>query len=178
MTRRVLLVAVFSALVVAPLGCRALREMGNTAPPGIVVAIAPFKCNGDPLIGESVQDCFVDVFFRSTSAKPVKGENGEIVIVGVVTMSMGGTGNSEASMGGYAGGGFAGVGGSASGTSASGNYASGITVQATRNGELIATYSAGQDLRDGVLLSPVALATKAAIQVSTVLVRQNQIGRP
>jgi hypothetical protein len=69
------------------------------------------------------------------------------------------------------------VGGSSSGSSASGTYVTGITVQAYKNGELIATHSVGQDLGKGSLISPVSLAKNAANYISTILVRQNEIGR-
>lgn len=158
-------------------GCAKLKEMDNTAPPGRVVAISPFKCNCEPIVRESVQDSFVDVFFKYTNAKPVKGENGDITIVGIITMEEGHTGRTK---GGVFGGGSSGsvaIGGSSSGASASGTYISGITVQAYKNGELVATHSVGQNLGKGVLFSPVSIANDAARYISTILVRQNEIGR-
>ena len=59
------------------------------APPGRIVAISLFKCNCEPLVQEAVQDSFIDVFFTETNAKPIKGENGDITIVGIITMDEG-----------------------------------------------------------------------------------------
>ena len=161
-------------------GCAKIKNYVNNvedAPPGRIVAISLFKCNCEPLVRETVQDTFVDVFFKSTNAKPVKGENGDITIVGIITMEEGQTGHSKGSVfgGGYSG--SAAVGGSSSGSSASGTYVTGITLQAYKNGELIATHSVGQNLSKGTLISPVSLAKDAASYISTVLVRQNEIGR-
>ena len=69
----------------------------NDAPPGRIVAISLFKCNCEPLVRETVQDALVDVFFNFTNAKPVKGESGEITIVGIITMQEGQTGRSKGS---------------------------------------------------------------------------------
>ena len=158
-------------------GCATIREYGNDAPPGRIVAISLFKCNCEPLVRETVQDTFVDVFFKYTNAKPVKGENGDITIVGIITMEEGQTGRSKGSVFGGGSSGSVAVGSSTSGSSASGTYVTGITIQAYKNGELIATHSVGQNLGRGVLISPVTLATRAANYISTVLVRQNEIGR-
>ena len=145
----------------------------NDAPPGRVIAISLFKCNCEPLVRETIQDTFVDVFFKSTNAKPIKGENGDITILGIITMAEGQTGKSKGSAFGssYA------VGGSSSGSTASGSYVTGITIQAYKNNELIATHSAGQNLDSGSFVSPVHLAKDAAIYISRVLVRQHEIGR-
>jgi|GEM_PF-5718161 len=158
-------------------GCASFKEMDNYAPPGRIVAISLFKCNCEPLVQETIQSTFIDVFFKQTTAKPVKGENGEIIIEGIITLEEGQTGSSKGLILGSASSGSGTVGGSSTGSSASGTYMSGITVQAYKNGELIATYSVGQNLGRGVLLSPVTMATRAANYISTVLVRQNEIGR-
>lgn len=153
--------------------CAQLKEMDNHVPPGRVVAISSFKCNCEPLVGEAVQDTFLDVFFKRTNAKPIKGDAGDIIIVGVVTVDSGSSGQSRGSVFGSA----HGVGGGSRGVMAEGKYATGLTVQAFKNGELIATHSVGRDLRGGVLVSPVTLAYQAAEYISTVLVRQHEIGR-
>lgn len=163
------LLAAVLFLVTLFTGCARLKEMGNSAPPGRVVAISLFKSNCEPLVRESVQDTFMDIFFNKTNAKPVKGKNGDIIIEGIITIGEGHTGRSKGT--------FFGPGGEVSGTSASGTYVSGITVQAYKNGKLIATYSVGQNLGRGVLCSPIYLANKAAVYISTILVRQNEIGR-
>jgi hypothetical protein len=158
-------------------GCASIKEMGNYAPPGRIVAISPFKCTCDPLIQETLQDTFIDVFFKQTTAKPIKGEEGEITIKGTITMDEGQTGSTKGSILGIGSSSLTTLGGGSSGSSASGTYMSGITVQAYKNGELIATYSFGQNLGRGVLLSPIIMATRAANYISTILVRQNEIGR-
>lgn len=149
----------------------------NDAPPGRVIAISLFKCNCEPLVRETVQDTFVDVFFKSTNAKPIKGENGDITIFGIITMAEGQTGKSKGSAFGSSYQGSGAVGGSSSGSTASGSYVTGITIQAYKNNELIATHSAGQNLDSGSFVSPVHLAKDAASYISKVLVRQNEIGR-
>lgn len=162
-------------------GCARLKDgwsgSKNDAPPGRVVAIARFKCNCDPLVQESIQDSFVDVFFKSTNAKPIKGESGDIVISGLLTVEQGSTGTSKGELGGAGSGSFAAVGGSSKSSSAAGAYVSGITVQAYKNGQMIATYSAGQNLGEGRLISPVSLGKDAASYLAKVLVRQHEIGR-
>ena len=168
-----LLVAVLF-LVTLFTGCARLKELDNTAPPGRVVAISLFKSNSEHLVKESIQDTFMDIFFKKTNAKPVKGKNGDIVIEGIITIEEGHSRRTKGAIIGRS----SGIGGGVSGTSASGIYVSGITVQAYKNGELIATHSVGQDLGRGVLLSPIHLAKRAATYISTILVRQNEIGRP
>jgi hypothetical protein len=161
-------------------GCAKVKNYVNNvedAPPGRIVAISLFKCNCDPLDRETVQDSFVDVFFQSTNAKPVKGENGDIKIVGIITMGEGQTGRSKGSAFGSSYNGSGAVGGSSSGSSASGAYVTGITTQVYKNGELIATHSVGQNLGSGTLISLVSLAKSSASYISKVLVRQNEIGR-
>ncbi len=132
----------------------------------------------DPLVRESVQDTFVDIFFKYTNAKPLKGDSGDIVIVGVLTVEEGSTGVSKGKMSGAGSSTFAAIGGSSSGASAAGNYVSGMTFQVYKNGEMIATYSVGQNLGGGQLVSPVALGTTAAYYLSSALIRKNEIGRP
>ena len=149
----------------------------NDAPPGRIVAISLFKCNCDPLDRETVQDSFVDVFFKSTNTKPVKGEAGDITIVGIITVGEGQTGRYKGSTFGSSYSGTAAVGGSSSGSSASGVYVTGITVQAYKNGEIIATHSVGQNLGSGTLISLVSLANDAARHISAALVRQHEIAR-
>lgn len=132
-------------------GCSIFSGHRNDAPPGRIVAISLFKCNCEPIIQEAVQDSLIDVFFSETNAKPVKGENADITIVGIITMDGGQTGSSEGTVLGIG----SSVGGRTSGSSASGNYVTGITIQAYKKGELIATNSVGQDLGEGTLISPV-----------------------
>ena len=159
-------------------GCALLRDRTKDAPPGKVVAISAFKCNCDPLVRESVQDTFVDIFFKYTNAKPIKGETGDIVIVGVLTVEEGSTGVSKGKMSGAGSSTFAAIGGSSSGASAAGNYVSGMTFQVYKSGEMIATYSVGQNLGGGQLVSPIALGTTAAYYLSSALIRKNEIARP
>ena len=157
-------------------GCSVFRGDGKSAPPrppSHIVAISLFKCNCDPLVQAAVQDSLIDVFFTYTNAKPVKGENGYITIVGIITMGEGQTGHS----GGLVIGNSSGAVGSTSSSSATGNYITGITIQAYKNGELIATSSEGQDLSEGKLISPVSLAQDAVWKVVKALARQNEIER-
>lgn len=166
--------AIFTIVVVLAMpACGKLKELDNDAAPGRVVAISSFKCNCEPIVAETVQDTFLDVFFKNTNAKPVKGDRGDIVIVGVLTVDTGDSGHSRASHFGTA----HSISGGSRASMASGVYVSGITVQAYKSGELIATHSVGNNLRGGVLVAPVTLATQAAQFMSTRLVRQNEIGR-
>lgn len=158
-TIQVLIVLVLSVVLSS---CARFKEVGNYAPPGKVVAIALFKCDCDPLMRETIQDTFIDVFYKQTTAKPIKGDKGDINIVGIITFNTGQTDRVKMST---------------SRRAASDRYLSGITLQAYKDGRIIATHSEGQDLGRGVLYSPVSLAKKAARYISTVLVRQNEIGR-
>lgn len=160
-------------------GCaKIIRIIDNVPnPPPRTVAISAFKCNCDPLIKESVQDSFVDVFFKSSNARPIKGENGDVVIVGVITIGEGSTGISKGRLSGGGSSGFAAIGGSSSGSTASGAYITGITVQAYKNNEIIATYSIGQNLKGGELVSTVSMAKDAANYVAKILIRKYEIGR-
>lgn len=153
-------------------GCATIRGDGKLAPPGRIVAISLFKCKCEPLLQETVQDSLIYVFFSSTNAKPIKGENADITIVGIITMEGGQTGTSKGSVLGIG----SLLGGSTSGSSASGNYMSGITIQAYKNSALIATSSVGQDLGEGTLISPVSLAQDAVWKIIKALARQNEIG--
>ena len=141
-------------------GCSTIRGDGKLAQPGRSVAISLFKCNCEPLIQEAVQDSIVDVFFTNTNAKPIKGENGDITIVGIITMAEGQSSDSDRT----------------SSSSASGRYVTGITIQAYKKGELIATNSVGQDLGKGPLISPVSLAQDAVWPIAKSLARRNEIG--
>jgi hypothetical protein len=154
-------------------GCGKLKEAGNDAPPGRIVSVALFKSNCTPLVQEAVQAAFIDAFFTYTNAKPIKGENGYIRIEGIITIDEGQTGSSS----GLILGGRSSVGGGSSSSAASGTYVTGITIQAYKGSDMIATYSVGQDLGKGKLVSPVSLAMSAARNISTLLVRQNEIGR-
>jgi hypothetical protein len=156
-------------------GCSIFRGHRNDAPPippGRLIAISLFKCNCDPVVQEAIQDSLIGVFFTETNAKPIKGENADITIVGIITMDGGQTGSSEGKVLGIG----SSIGGRTSGSSASGNYVTGITIQAYKNGELIATNSVGQDLGKGTLISPVTFAQDAVWQIVKALVRQNEIG--
>jgi hypothetical protein len=156
-------------------GCSIFRGHHNDAPPippGRLIAISLFKCNCDPVVQEAIQDSLIGVFFTETNAKPIKGENADITIVGIITMDGGQTGSSEGKVLGIG----SSIGGRTSGSSASGNYVTGITIQAYKNGELIATNSVGQDLGKGTLISPVTFAQDAVWQIVKALVRQNEIG--
>jgi hypothetical protein len=157
-------------------GCGAMRGEVKPVPPVRIVAISLFKCNCESVIQETVQDTFIHEFFQETNAKPIKGENGDITIVGTIAMSEGQTGISKGMVLGSASSRTASIGGGSSGSSASGSYATGLTVQAFKNGELIATYSVGQDLSKGKILSPVTLAQNAAARLVKTLTRQNEIG--
>jgi len=139
-------------------GCQRFKEVDYYSRPGKVVAISLFKCDCELLEREAIQDTFIDVFYKLTDAKPIKGNTGDINIVGIITIGTGQTGHSPRS-------------------ASSGKYISGITLQAYKDGKIIATHSVGQDLGRGVLFSPVSLAKQAAQYISTVLVRQNEIGR-
>jgi hypothetical protein len=155
--------ALMAIVSIAITGCAKIQDALSDAPPGPsgrIVAIALFKCSCDDTVRETVQNSFVDTFFKSTNAKLVKGESGDIVIVGTITTQEGST-----------------AAGRRSGSASAGNYASGITVQAYKNGELIATHSVGQDLGRGRFLSTVALANQAARYLSDALVRGGEIGR-
>lgn len=160
-------------------GCSITRSIVNDAPPtppappGRIIAISLFKCNCEPLIQEAVQDSLIDVFFTETNAQPIKGENADITIVGIITMDGGQTGSSKGSVLGLG----SAIGGSSSGSSASGNYMTGITIQAYKKGELIATSSVGQDLGKGNLISPVSLAQDAVWKIVKALDRQKLIAR-
>jgi len=68
MKRYLVLLIFIPVLFTVLAGCAKLKEMDNNAPPGRVVAISSFKCNCDPLVSESVQDGFIDVFFNYTNA--------------------------------------------------------------------------------------------------------------
>lgn len=150
------------AIAGVAVGCRGPRTPLPPVPAGRVVAITLFKGEADPGLKETIQDTFVDVFFKTTNGRPVKGDAGDIVLVGTVAVQGGVSANANGS-----------------GSSASGGpFVSGITVQAFEAGELIATHSIGQDLGRGVLASPVALADRAARYVSTVLLRKGELGRP
>jgi hypothetical protein len=166
---RLVLILVFLVILG---GCTTIRNIGNNAPPGRIVAISLFKCNCEPLVQEAVQDSLVDVFFTYTNAKPIKGENGDIRIVGIITMAEGQSGSSEGKVFGSG----SAIGGKTSSTSASGSYVAGITIQAYKNGELIATHSEGQNLGSGTLTSPVSLAQDAVWYIVKPLARQNEIG--
>ena len=171
----ILIPMLFTALT----GCaRVMQVIDNVpSPPPRTVAISLFKCNCDPLVKESVQDSFVDVFFKSSNARPIKGDNGDIVIVGILTIGEGSTGTSKGRMSGGGSSGFTAIGGSSSGSSASGAYITGITVQAYKNNEIIATYSIGQNLKGGELVSTVSMAKDAASYITKVLIRKYEIGR-
>jgi len=155
---------VIALLAITLTGCGKLMELRNDAPADRVVAIDLFKCNCDPLTQESVRDSFLDVFYKTTNATPIEGNTGDIVLTGTITTSEG----SSARASGFSG--------NAS-SSAANTYVSGITVRAYKGGLLIATHSVGQDLGGGVLLSPITFGATAARYISTILVRQNEIGR-
>jgi len=165
-----MLILVFLAVLT---GCAKIKEFNNDAPSGREIGIALFKCNCTTLVQETVQDAFIDEFFTNTNSKPIKGENGYITIQGKISIEEGHTASSSGLLLGSS----SGIGGGSSGSAATGAYVTGITIQAYKNGELIATHSIGQNLGSGKLIAPVSLAKKAAKYISTVLVRQNEIGR-
>lgn len=175
--KNVLVLPIICALLLT--GCAKIRRAIDNVPepPPRTVAISVFKCNCDPLITESVQDSFVDVFFKSSNARPIKGDDGDIVIKGILTFGEGSTGASKGIILGGGSNGSATIGGGSSGSSASGIYITGITVQAHKNNEIIATYSAGQNLKGGGLVSPVSMAKNAASYISAILIRKYEIGR-
>ena len=114
MKRNPVWLALILVLVTFLGGCGKFKNYvtSNDAPPGRIVAISLFKCNCDPLDRETVQDSFVDVFFKSTNTKPVKGEAGDITIVGIITVGEGQTGRYKGSTFGSSYSGTAAVGGS------------------------------------------------------------------
>ena len=158
-------------------GCGKQKAYRNDALSKKVVAISLFKCNCDPLVKEAVQDTFLDVFFKYTNAKLVKGKSGDITIVGILTMDKGYTAQSKSSVYGGGSSAYVGVGGGSSGSSATGTYVTGITMQAYKKGELIATHSVGQNLGRGNMISAVTLSQQGARYLLKALVRQNEIGR-
>jgi len=169
---RVWLVLILVGLIFTG-GCAA---KGNLAPPGRIVAISLFKCNCDPVVQEAVRDSLVDVFFTYTNAETIKGEIGDITIVGTMTMAEGQSAIAKGKISGGGSSNFSAVGGATSSSSLSGSYASGITIQAYKNGKLIATHSAGQDIGNVALISPVSLAKAAAWYIVKPLAYQNEIG--
>ena len=96
---------------------------------------------------------------------------------GVLAMSAGSTETSKSSIGGSANQYFGTVGGGSSGASAAGAYLIGISIQAIHKGEIIATYSSGQNLRKGEIISPVLFAREAAEHIAKSLIRKREIGR-
>jgi hypothetical protein len=156
--------------------CAIIKNIGNSAPSGRIVAIPLFKCNCEPLIQEAVQDSLIDVFFTNTNAKPVKGEKGDITIVGIITMAAMQSGSSQGGIYGSSSSGSVAISGSESSNSTTGSYVAAITIQAYKNGELIATSSVGQDRGNGTLDSSVSLAQDAVWKIVKVLARQNEIG--
>jgi hypothetical protein len=180
MKKRLVLLVLMFVFVIGSLGCSVFRKKDaapptSSAPPGRLVAIARFKCNCDPLVSESIQDSFLDIFFKGTNAKLVKGEKGDIVIVGVITMESSQTtdkvfspttpeSTSDANK--------------LATSSASGAYVTGITAQAYKSGELIATQAVGQNRgEEKYIISPVNLATQAANNLLEILTGQNEIGK-
>jgi hypothetical protein len=150
-----------------------IRDAFATPVPVHTVSISLFKCNCDPIVQESIQDTFVEEFFQRTNAKVGKGDKGEITIVGVVTMDQGAESEGHSSVMGNA----YGVGGKSKNSAIVGHYISGISAQAYRNGELLATYSVGQNLGEGrPLKAPITLAHDAAYNIVWYLLHDNVIG--
>ena len=155
----------------------------------VPIAITQFNCNCDVVIKESVQDSIIDTFFKANYGKPIKGENGDIVIKGTITMTEGTSNHSEDrnsgsssisispssySYGSY-GSGYSSSEGHKTDSSSSGVYLSVITIQAYQNGQMIASESIGQNLGNGQLLSTQTMANQAANSVLKELVRKNII---
>ncbi len=149
-----------AVLTAALAGCGTLQEWTSSAPPGRIVAISAFKCDCDQATRDVVGDAFLDVFFNATNAAPTRGDIGDIVVVGSITVQEGYSSRANTSL-----------------SESRGTYVSGITVQALKNGEMIASQSQGQDMGRGVLFSPVAMAQMAAKKLAKSLMRQDEIGR-
>ncbi|TAN67911.1 MAG: hypothetical protein EPN17_10425 [Methylobacter sp.] len=167
------------------------KTIRNLSKVNTSVAIALFNCNCDDIIKESVQDSIMDVFFKSNYGKPIKGNFGDVLVKGTVTMAEGVSNHSEGHSSGSSsmsispslyyygsyGSGYSSSEGHKADSSASGSYLSVITIQAYRNGEMVASESIGQNLGTGELSSPQLMANQAANSILKILVGKNIIER-
>jgi hypothetical protein len=117
------------------------------------VLIQPFQCS-DPVITTAVQNVFVEVLSRHSTAKIVRDGTADIVVEGTVTYGGGST--SQGAIAGSAGSTFGSVFGASN--SAAGDYVSGVTALATRNGDVVASTSWGQTLKGGKIFAPEYVA--------------------
>jgi hypothetical protein len=155
----------------------------------VPIAITQFNCNCDVVVKESVQDSIIDTFFKANYGMPVKGNIGDIVIKGTITMTEGASnhsddrnsGSSSMSMSpsrysyGSYGSGYSSSEGHKTDSSSSGIYLSVITIQAYKNGQIVASESIGQNLGNGQFLSAQTMANQGASSILTQLVRKNII---
>jgi len=155
----------------------------------VPIAITQFNCNCDIVVKESVQDSIIDTFFKANYGRPVKGDMGDIVIKGTITMTEGASnhsddrnsGSSSMSMSpsrysyGSYGSGYSSSEGHKTDSSSSGIYLSVITIQAYKNGQIVASESIGQNLGNGQFLSAQSMANQGASSILTQLVRKNII---
>ena len=166
----------------------------------VPIAITPFNCNCDVVVKESVQDSIIDTFFKANYGRPVKGDIGDIgdiVIKGTITMTEGASNHSDdrssgsssmsispsrygyGSYGSYSSGsygsGYSSSEGHKTDSSSSGIYLSVITIQAYKNGQIVASESIGQNLGNGQFLSAQTMANQGASSILTQLVRKNII---
>jgi hypothetical protein len=181
MKARSLLVAIMALLIS---GCATLKPQ-NEASPGRIVAISQFQCDCDPVLLEQIRYAFVEVFVAQSNALPVVGDVGDIVITGAITLSEGTTGSSGGGLFGHTNRGVGSIHGVSRGSTATGVYISGITVKASKDGELLTALSIGEDLgggrgpfrRGGSLRAPINTAKNAAVQIYQKLFQLNEIGR-
>ena len=165
-------------------GCAAFKPQ-NEASPGRIVAISQFQCDCDPVLLEQIRYAFVEIFVAQSNALPVVGDVGDIVITGTITLSGGSTSSSGGGLFGNIDRGGGSIHGFSGGSAASGIYISGITVKASKDGELLTALSIGEDLgggrgpfrRGGSLRAPINTAKNAAVQIYQKLFQLNEIGR-
>jgi hypothetical protein len=158
---KIIAVTIFFLCILLFTSCAKVNGINNDEPPSKIIAISLFKCDCDPLLQETIQDTFIVTFFNESNAKPIKGEDGDIVIKGIITTEKG----HSAAVDNF------------SASSATGAYVSGITFQVYKDGKMIATRAFSQNLGQGVLYSPINLAQRASSYILKVLIRQNEIGR-
>lgn len=173
-----LLIAVMFLLVS---GCATLKPQ-NEASPGRIVAISQFQCDCDPVLLEQIRYAFVEVFVAQSNALPVVGDVGDIVITGAITLSGGSTSSSGGGLFGNIDRGGGSIHGVSHSSAAAGVYVSGITVKASKNGELLTTLSIGENLGGGPfgggsLRAPINTAKMAATRIYRKLFQLNEIGR-
>ena len=168
-TRRLVhLTACVFVLIVA--GCRSTKRADNhlippppSAPPINTIKIGNFQC-GNAIIAQAVHNVFIEVISRNQFVKIIQDGEADIVLNGTVTSAY--AGSSMSSLGA--------AGNWAAGKSSSvvGEYISGITVVATRNGEILTSSSYAQVISKGEkLLPPEYVAREAARRIVDELYR-------